>query len=441
MTDATLRSRELWQYSALAMPVAFAGFPLYVLAPDYYATTHGVSISLLGLLLLGLRLFDAIQDPFIGAMSDRYRRASKWFMGTAAIVLCVSMYGLFNTMPIQPAIWFLICIAVAVTAYSVLSINLNTLGSLWTPDSQAQTRITTWRESLGLVGLVVAVSLPSLLKDWVGQSQTYFYFSIALSACMGVAWLAFRPWLSANLLQRKLETNTSASIFSGIAAITNQTRRFLGIYGLSMLASAIPAVLVIFFVRDLLGAESLTGLFLLLYFLSGALSMPMWKWISRRYGKYQAWVAAMLLAVASFIWAFFLGAGDVWQYAMICAFSGFALGADLALPPSILADHIHQNTKESNAASHYALLALAAKLSLALASAIALPLLGKAGFIPATQNSDTSLMFLSTVYALIPCALKLAAAVLLARLFIYSNQGDTHENRQANRNIRNSRHA
>ena len=63
MTEATLRSRELWQYSALAMPVAFAGFPLYVLAPDYYATTHGVSLSLLGLLLLGLRLFDAIQYP------------------------------------------------------------------------------------------------------------------------------------------------------------------------------------------------------------------------------------------------------------------------------------------------------------------------------------------------------------------------------------------
>ena len=60
------------QYGFLAAPVAFAGFPLYVLAPDFYATHHGVSLSVLGIVLLCLRSFDAVQDPFIGAMSDRF---------------------------------------------------------------------------------------------------------------------------------------------------------------------------------------------------------------------------------------------------------------------------------------------------------------------------------------------------------------------------------
>jgi Na+/melibiose symporter-like transporter len=427
MTDSAVSNLELWRYSLFAIPIAFAGFPLYVLAPDYFATTHGVSLTLLGLLLLGLRLFDAFQDPLIGVLSDHHRAATPWFMGVSAILLSAAMYGLFNLLPVAPALWFAICVAVAVTAYSVLSINLNTLGGLWTKDPAAQTRIAARREACGLVGLVIAVSLPALLAQLVGEEHVYVYFSLILAGCMLLAWVLFRPWLAQHVVARAASEQKPLSLFAGLRTTSRATRLFLGIYGLSMLASAIPAVLVIFFVRDLLGAEQMMGLFLLLYFLSGALTMPLWRTVSRRLGKYHAWAVSMLLAVAGFIWAFFLGEGDIWQYAAICAVSGLALGADLALPPSILADHIHARQAEEHAASHYALLALIAKLSLALASAIALPLLAEAGFAPGVPNTQDALFALSAAYALIPCVLKLAAALLLFRLFLSAHQGDIYE--------------
>jgi glycoside/pentoside/hexuronide:cation symporter, GPH family len=423
MTHAAIRKNELWRYSVLAIPVAFAGFPLYVLAPDYYATTHGVSLALLGMLLLALRVFDAVQDPLIGALSDRYRRHSGYFMGAAAVALPIAIYGLFNMLPVSPAAWFALCIALAVTAYSVLSINLNTLGGLWTKDVQAKTRITAWRETCGLIGLVVAVSLPVLLKSHVGEERAYFYFSLTLAVCMLMAWVVFRPWLRAHLAHAGRGQAQAGGLFSGFRAMTRRARYFLLVYGLSMLASSIPAVLVIFFVRDLLGAVSLTGVFLLLYFLSGAASMPLWKHVSDTLGKYRAWGVAMAFAALSFVWAFFLGAGDVWQYAVICALSGFALGADLALPPSILADHIHESNAEAHAATHFALLAL-------VASAIALPVLSAMNFVPAAQNSAEALFGLSVAYALIPCLLKLASAVWLVLYFIRSKQGVIYENHQ-----------
>lgn len=441
MNNATISKRELWHYSGLAVPIAFAGFPLYVLAPDFYATKHGVSLGLLGVLLLALRVFDAVQDPLIGAFSDRYRRYTGHVMGAAALVLPIAMYGLFNALPIPPAAWFSLCIALAVTAYSVLSINLNTLGGLWTKNAQAKTRITAWRETCGLIGLVVAVSLPALLKAHVGEERAYLYFSLTLAVCMFIAWLAFRPWLAKHLQETAHEQVQQGNLFSGLRSTARPTRHFLAIYGLSMLASSIPAVLVIFFVRDLLGAESLTGAFLLLYFLSGAASMPLWKRLSDKLGKYRAWSVAMVFATLSFVWAFFLGAGDVWQYAAICAVSGFALGADLALPPSILADHIHSSHAEAHAATHFALLALVAKLSLAVASAIALPVLSSIGFQPATQNSTEALFGLSLAYALIPCLLKLASAVWLSLYFIRFKQGVVHENLQSNRYSGSSYHA
>ena len=47
--------------------------------------------------------------------------------------------------------------------------------------------------------------------------------------------------------------------------------------------------------------------------------------------------SAMLLGCLAFVWAALLGAGDGWQYASVCLLSGLALGADLALPPALLA--------------------------------------------------------------------------------------------------------
>jgi Na+/melibiose symporter-like transporter len=177
-----------------------------------------------------------------------------------------------------------------------------------------------------------------------------------------------------------------------------------------------PAVLVIFFVRDLLGAETYTGLFLLLYFLSGAIFMPLWVSLSRRYGKYRAWLAGTLLAIAAFIWAFFLGQGDIWQYGLICIASGAALGADLALPPSILADQLGGD--EDNAATQFSLLTFLTKAGLALASALVLPLLDIAGFRPGEANAPLALFSLSAAYALLPCLVKLLAAALMVRYFI-----------------------
>ena len=43
---------SLLNYGFLAVPLAFAGFPLYVLAPDFYATKYAIKLSTLGIVLL-----------------------------------------------------------------------------------------------------------------------------------------------------------------------------------------------------------------------------------------------------------------------------------------------------------------------------------------------------------------------------------------------------
>lgn len=414
------------QYGVLAAPVAFAGFPLYVLAPDFYATHHGVSLSALGLILLCLRAFDAVQDPFIGTMSDRFSATVLPLMLACAALLVASIYALFNPIGQNAIWWFSGCMLMAVTAYSILSINLNTLGALWTKNKDEQTRIAGAREAFGLAGLLLAVTMPGILSKFLPAEEIFLWFSIILGVLMMLALWAFSQWF-AHKPQAIRQPDKQKFIWATLRSLPVATRRLYMVYGLSVLASSIPAVLVIFFIRDHLNAESYTGLFLLLYFLSGALAMPLWKKLSIKYGKHSAWLMSIVLAVASFVWAIFLDAGDVWQYAIICIASGMALGGDLALPPSILADHIHENGSESSAATQFSILALLTKAGLAAGSAITLPLLDAAGFVPATSNDAFALASLSMAYALIPCLIKLASAYLLYRFFITAHRKKSHE--------------
>jgi GPH family glycoside/pentoside/hexuronide:cation symporter len=297
---------------------------------------------------------------------------------------------------------------------------------LWTVDQNEQTRIAAMRESFGLIGLILAVTLPSILQHFFPREDVYRVYASVLVGMMTLAVCLFITMLQNQTQNNKTPDTVSLSPFVFVTQLPKVTLRLLCVYGLSMFASSIPAVLVVFYVRDLLNAEHLIGVFLAAYFLSGAASTPFWTFVSRKFGKYQAWCAATLLAVCSFIGAFFLSAGDVSLYLVICIVSGFALGADLTLTPSLLSDQIHAREHQRYSGTYFALMSFTAKAGLALASATALTCLDYAGFRPQAVNDPASLLALSTSYALIPCVLKLLSAAFLYAFFIRPPSGGYH---------------
>jgi GPH family glycoside/pentoside/hexuronide:cation symporter len=63
--------------------------------------------------------------------------------------------------------------------------------------------------------------------------------------------------------------------------------------------------------------------------------------------------------------------------------------------------------------AYFGLWNLATKMNLALAAGIALPMLHALGYAPGADNPPQALLALAVVYALVPCALKASAAVVL----------------------------
>ncbi len=146
---------------------------------------------------------------------------------------------------------------------------------------------------------------------------------------------------------------------------------------------------------------------------SAALAAPLWARAVRRVGAAPAWLGGMLATAAVFVAAAALHAGDSGRYALVCAASGAMLGADLVLPPTLLAGLIgrlgHARQLEG---AYFGLWNLAAKLTLALAAGIALPALAWLGYTPGTPSRGP-LPALVLAYCVLPSALKLIAAAML----------------------------
>jgi GPH family glycoside/pentoside/hexuronide:cation symporter len=416
---------SLIQYAFLAVPLGFSGFALYILAPDFYAINYSITLSNLGFCLLFIRIFDAFQDPLIGIISDRYRSRILLITGISSCILILSIYTLFNLTLFSALIRFVICMTISITAYSVLTINLSAMGGLWRYQEKHQLTISAIREVFSIFGLLLAVSMPIFIEKITHKDRVYQWFVFVLLALLIFGFAQFYYWY--RRCSKKFHDNISVLSFNFID-ISSNLKKFFWIYFLSMFASSIPAVLVIFFVRDLIGVQHYTGFFLLIYFISAALFMRFWTYVSNKKGKYQAWFFSMLMASFSLVWAFFLTKDDVWQYGLICFISGIALGGDLVFPPAIVSDHIHKSKSQNGASAYYGILNLLSKSSLAFASALSFFILDYAEFKVGAKNVNSSLMGLSIAYALIPCIIKITAAFFVWQIFIKSNQRKFNEN-------------
>ena len=411
------RVQDGLRYGLLGFPLAFCALPLYVLLPNLYAREFGVGLSTLGGILLGARLFDAMIDPLLGRWCDRlYRRSLdsvQGFGAAAALLLAIGFAMLFFP-PTRQAqalqVWATAWLVLTYAAFSALSVAHQSWGAMLGGSELVRSRVVAWREGLGLVGVVIAALLPSLLG--LGSMVALF----ALSLLVGLmAWRgAVRPLQPLRQLLPMGKTHNAEAKDLWLPWRVAAFRKLILVFSINGIASAVPATLVLFFVQDRLQApESIQPLFLGSYFVCAALSMPLWLAAVKRFGLQKSWLAGMGLAITVFLSALQMGPGDVVPFILVCALSGLALGGDLALPGAMLAGVIGQaNHRGVAEGAYFGWWNFVTKLNLALAAGVTLPLLQWFGYTPGARDVN-ALEALAWTYCLLPCVLKAMAALAL----------------------------
>lgn len=406
-----LSASTLLRYGALAVPLAFVGLPIYVTIPKFYGQTQGMNLALLGVILLSVRLLDCFLDPLIGWLRDRYPTARRAMMRAGVVGLVVGYWLVFSppngaTLTMQ-VVALSLSLAIVYFSYSVLMVHYYAAGVTLAADANDAPRVSAFRESFMLVGVLLASLLPPLLAQQFGADS---YTMLAF---------IFAPMLVvATIITMRLSVFAAPDMHTsppGMGGVTDclrdrDIRHVLTVLFFNSIPSAITGTLFLFFTADVLGAtDTQAGLFLVLYFISAAVAIAFWTWLARRIGIRPALLLGMGLAIAAFIFAYGLSAGDLLPFAIICIVSGAAVGADLTLLSAMFAQSLAPVPERAGTA--FGLWHFLSKLTLALAAGMVLPLLAFYGYRPGEVHSLT---ILSLAYALIPCLLKIIAMVILA---------------------------
>jgi glycoside/pentoside/hexuronide:cation symporter, GPH family len=398
-----MTNSRILAYGLLGLPLAFAALPIYVHVPRFYAETVGMQLALLGAILLGTRLLDAGIDPWLGWLADRVPR--RRMVAVALLPFAIGFVALLNPPADHAAIWLVGSLALTYVGFSAASVAYQAWGADIGLDSALRTKLTAAREGFGLLGVVLAAAAPALLASEL--SDGIARLSWILPPLLLIA--AFTTFSRVGAGQPV--TAPAQPLLPSLRRVFGDTafRRLLGVFVANGIAAALPATLFLFFVADVLNLESASGPLLALYFVAGAASLPMWVKLAALFGRVRAWLVAIGLSIAAFAGASLLGAGDLWAFAAICIASGLALGADLALPAAIAAD---LGERQGQAGACFGVWNFVAKLNLALAAGLALPLLALLDYAPGGAQGLGALTF---AYALLPLGFKALAGLLLWR--------------------------
>ena len=408
--------RAWWRlaaYGLLGLPLAMAALPVYVQVAAYYSTLRGVALAQLGWVLFGARLLDTLQDPLQGHIIDRLRNGIARWLAAGGVILALAFAGLWQppASGTSAAIWLGAMLVLAYSAHSMVNIAYLTWGARLTGGGtqrgSALLSAAAWREGAGLAGMIVASVIPATVMSGA---------SARITASMALYSLAFAVLLLAALVALlKLApawppAHHRPDDWRGALQRMAANRVFLRLlvpYFLNACSVSLPATLALFYIRDRLEAAPLAGAFLGCYFIAAACGLPLWTALARRIGVLACWRTGMALAIVSFAGAGLLGAGDVLSYFAVCIAAGAALGADLAMPPVLLAELLGA---DEAAGAYYGVFTLLGKLALAL-SGLALPVLAALGYRPGVAGGAA----LALVYAAFPCLLKLLAMASLWR--------------------------
>ncbi len=474
-SERTLSTWQLGSYGAPAMPLAMVSLPMAVYLPAVYADSEGFGLGLafVGLVMVLSRIFDGITDPLIGFISDRIR--TPWGRRKPFVVIGTPIYIAGICLLFIPPIvvgevtllgitfntgypWMLAALIITYVGATIKDVPYSAWGAELSVNYNERTLVTSWREGFSVTGSLIGAFTPSIIFffGYDKPLDAVYFLSLAIAFVM--------PILVANcvvstpehqVVERRPERLPLKESFRYVWK-NEPYRRLVIIFLFSSIGAAMTNTLSFFFVKHVLLAGDLYGLYLAPYFVSQIIAIPLWFKLSRRIGKHRATMAAIfwyslwscfipLIAIAPMAWfdafevhhlltflpddayagtvAYFEGipTGKFLFFIIIMCLKGSSIGALSALPYAMAADVVdvdEAQTGKRQGGAYFSIWLMVRKLAYALGLFAGTNLVVLFGFDSLadpmnTTNTAFTLLMLACCYSVIPALFKFIAVPLL----------------------------
>jgi GPH family glycoside/pentoside/hexuronide:cation symporter len=423
-----LSVRTKLSYGSGDFGLAFTSGMLGLLFAVFLTDVVGLRPATAGICVLVGRVWDFINDPIMGYISDRTRSRlgrRRPYILYGAIPFSVAFALLWWIPPIGSELGLAIYYSAAYflfdTMVTIIFIPYVALTPELSDRYDDRTSLTSFRMVFSLVGSMLAFVLPLALIGEMRPDNATRVGLVAAGVAVATALPFFIVFAGVREDPRRVEHAPKAPLMEAVrAALRN--RPFLlaaAIYLATITGFEISTSMIIYFFKYALGISTGAQTYLGIMFVVSLLAIPLWNLLSRRWDKNRAYIVAMvaLAALRLLNITFTPETPPVFLYTIVVA-TGIFLSAGQILPWAIVPDTVEYDeylTGARHEGMFYSFMALARKV----ASAIALPsvlfLMDFAGYrADAASQSAGAILAVRGAFGIVPVVLfvlGIAAAV------------------------------
>ncbi len=393
-----------------------------IMLPAFFAEVHGFEISVIGIVIFLSKLIDIITDPIVGWLNDKNFFPRKAYLLIGGILSGLALTQLFFKQEIDHEIFLLVWLSILYLGWTMFQIPYLSIGYDLEKNYFLRTKLSATREFFILLGLFCSLGIPMFFSISNEKLLEYIVFVATLFGLIGLI-------LFCSLIPENKRTNEKKIKFKKVIKNLRKNIYFSKIFFVLVvnnLANVFPMVLFAFFITYVLGGDdSNRQTTLFFYFLFAIIGVPFWTIISKKYGKKEVWSLSLFTSAIFFLLVFFLEDGNFLFFIIISCITGFCLGADLIIPPSIQADITDWHRSkfgEDISGVLFSIITFLNKFAFAVVSIFVFGIMGVLDFDTGGEINTKVRLFIIVSYALAPILLKLLAAYLLVNFKLKENE-------------------
>ena len=412
----------------------------------YLVSVVGLGAEIAGVVILIGRVWDSVNDPLVGMISDRLN--TRWgrrrpFLLFGAIPFGLTFFLLFYVPPIQSAtglgIYYGLAFLLFDTMYTIISVPYTALTPELTEDYDERSSLTGWRVATAILAALIAGATFKLLAEDILASRLQATMGIenalrvgyAVTAAIWAFTLTIPPLILFKVIEEKQrvppDTDPLRPVQTFKEVFSNRPFRLAAtVYLLSFSTADIVITVfvwfLLFYVRVDRGFDSIVlGLVLGLAFVT----MPLTVRLMRRFGKRNTYVASMVLYAFVLLVISQVPPGGQAYILIAALFAGFGFGATNVIPWAMVADVVEEDelkTGKRREGIYSGYLVFFRKLATAISIFVVTRVLSLAGFQGGTTGSlvlveqpKSALLALRILVGVVPAIMLVLAIVTALR--------------------------
>jgi GPH family glycoside/pentoside/hexuronide:cation symporter len=412
----------------------------------FLTNVAGLSPLLAGSLRTIASIWDAINDPIVGTLSDRTQ--TRWGRRYPWMVLGAFPLGVFfflqwivphfsatpGTQQIALFAYYTLINVVFNTSFTVVNLPYGTLTAELTRDYNERTSLNQFRFTASIVGSILALVLAQILFNTIDvPTRQYFWLALISAIIAGIApyicTVGTYPRAMAMVRLYRDEDQAGHIPYLEQLKIVLQNRPFLyvvGIYLFSWFAVQNTAAIIPYFIQSWMRLPK-QHLALIPLTLQGTaiVALSIWSIVSHRVGKKAVYFMGMSFWIIAGVGVFLLHPGQVTLMYGLAIATGFGVATAYLIPWSMLPDVIELDelkTGQRREGIFYGFMVFLQKIGLALGQFLVGVALQQSGFNgQAVVQPESALLAIRVLIGPVPI-LALLCGMILAYFYPISRE-------------------